>query len=320
VKIIPYLLIALAVRLASPAALGQFLPSGISTITLSMSGTSGSSAMNIAWNPNFQQYYGGMGGAPTYTGVVWNSSGTVLQLLTPVNTDIRSFYYNSNTGNIEDVTYSANNPSSSPSANYGYYSVGLNGSGLLTGVYTSKGVVLSGLPSVQTVPSYDAVRNLLYGFNNLHSVNAVSAATGLVVTTITLDLASAGTSSLMADSIGYDPVTDALIGFTTTGGNRALAFNATTGAFLASIPLTGLVSPASDYGLGFANGQLFIYDGSLNAYRGYFITSIPEPATASFLAVGLLAFAAQGWRLRRNRGNAGSTAAQGSSPRSRPVS
>jgi hypothetical protein len=242
-----------------------------------------------------------MGGSPSYTGVVWNSSGAVVQQLTPLNTDLRSFYYNANTGQIEDVTFSAN----SPSGSYGYYSVGLNASGLLTGIYTSKGVTLSGLPSSQTVPSYDAVRNLLYGFDNLHSVKAINASTGLAVSTITLDLASAGTSSLMLDSIGYDSVNDALISFTTTGGNRALAFSATTGAFLASISLSGLTSPTNQYGLGFANGQLFIYDGTLQAYRGYFITSIPEPATASLLAVGLLAFAAQGWRLRRQRVKAG---------------
>ena len=293
-----YLLIALGAGLSAPTAWAQFLSSGTATVTLSMNGTTGGSPMNIAWDPTFQQYYGGMGGNANYTGVVWNSSGSAIQLLTPLNTDLRSFYYNSHTGNIEDVTFSA----STASDNYGYFTAGLDGSGLLTGIYTSKGVVLSGLPSSQTVPSYDAGRNLLYGLdNNAHSVAAVSPDTGLVVTTITLDLASAGTSSIMQDSIGYDPANNALISFTSTGGYRALAFNATTGAFLASISLPGLSSPANDYGLGFANGQLFIYDGNLNAYRGYLLSPVPEPATAALLAVGLLAVVVAGRQRRRRR-------------------
>lgn len=290
------------VALAGPAAFGQFLPSGQFTLNLSMTGVTGT-PMNIAWNPVYQQYYGGGGGNVSDTGVIWNAAGGVVQTVT-LNSDLRSFNYNPNTGAIEEITFSANSPTSSA---YGYLRVNLNSSGLFTSpaTYTATNVTLSGLPSSQVVPAYDAVRNLFYAFNSGNTVTKVSAATGLQTSTLTLDLASAGSPSLMQYSIGYDAATDALIGFTSSGGNRALAFSATTGAFLASISLSGLTSPVNEYGLGFANSQLFIYDGALQAYRGYFITSVPEPATASFLAVGLLAFAAQGWRLRRNRVKAG---------------
>jgi hypothetical protein len=293
-KLIRYGLFALG--LASQAAMGQFLSSGISTIDLSMTGVAGT-PMNIAWDPVYQQYYGGGGGLLSDSGAVWNATGGNIQILTPLNTDLRSFYYNSRSGNLEEVTYNAVNPSGV----YGYKTVGLDSSGLLSSPasYTNIGVTLSGLPTAQVAPAYDAARNLLYAFDSGNTVTAVSAATGLAVSTITLNLSAAGTSSLVLYSIGYDPVTNALISFTTTGGNRALAFSATTGAFLASIPLAGLTSPTSSYALSFVNNQLFVYDSTLNAYSGYFITTpVPEPGTATLLGVGLLAVITR-WRYRR---------------------
>jgi hypothetical protein len=93
----------------------------------------------------------------------------------------------------------------------------------------------------------------------------------------------------MTYAMGYDPVNDAFIHFTTSGGNRALAFDATSGSFLASINLTGLISPNTSYGMGYTNDQFFIYDSAINAYRGFVITdgqalsSIPEPGTLILL-------------------------------------
>ena len=94
-----------------------------------MTGVAGT-PMNIAWIPAFQQYYGGGGGNPSDTGRVWASNGTVVQSLAPINSDLRSFYFNPNTGNLEETTYSANAPFSS---SYGMLIVGLTPAGLLTG-------------------------------------------------------------------------------------------------------------------------------------------------------------------------------------------
>ncbi|MFM1851605.1 MAG: hypothetical protein RIS54_1289 [Verrucomicrobiota bacterium] len=41
----------------------QFLSDAVQTITLSLLGVSGSTPMNIAWHPSFEQYYGGRGSA-----------------------------------------------------------------------------------------------------------------------------------------------------------------------------------------------------------------------------------------------------------------
>lgn len=270
----------------------QFLTTGIETITLSLSGVNGSTPMNIAWHPGFQQYYGGRGGSSSYSGRVWNSSGSIVQTLTPINTDLRSFFYNSNTGNLENVTYAAYYSSS------GYRTVGLDANGLFTGSYTNFSVTLSGLPSDQAAPAYDAGRNLLYGFESGSTVKAVSPTTGLVVSTVTLDLTAAGSPTLPTHVIGYDSSNDALITYTTTGGARALAFNPTTGAFVASISLPGTVPSPGEWRMGYANHQLFVYDSGIDSFRGYQITAIPEPGTIALLGVGL-AMIGFTWRRRR---------------------
>jgi len=81
----------------------QFLTTGIQTTTLSLAGVSGSTPMNIAWHPGFEQYYGGRGGSTSYGGIVWNASGGVVQNLSPINTDLQRFFYKPNTGQPPDI-------------------------------------------------------------------------------------------------------------------------------------------------------------------------------------------------------------------------
>lgn len=270
----------------------QFLTTGVETITLSMSSINGSTPMNIAWHPGFQQYYGGKGGNSGYGGRVWSASGSIVQTLTPINTDLRSFFYNSNTGNLENITYSAYSSSS------GYRTVGLGETGLFTGSYTNFSVTLSGLSSDQVAPAYDAGRNLLYAYNSGSTVRAVNPSTGAIVSTITLDLTAAGSPSIPYYVIGYEPTLDALITYTTTGGARALAFNPTTGAFVTSVSLPGTLPSPDSWRMGYANHQLFIYDAAFDAYRGFAITAIPEPGTIVLLALGI---AMIGFAYRRRR-------------------
>ena len=271
----------------------QFLTTGIESITLSMSGVAGSTPMNIAWHPDFQQYYGGRGGNSSYGGRVWSASGSIVQTLEPINTDLRSFFHNSNTGNLENITYAANVSSA------GYRTVGLDSSGRFTGAYTDAGVVLSGLPSNQVAPAYDAARNLFYAYDSGGTVKTVNPATGAVIGTITLDLTAAGSTNIPYHVIGYEPTYDALITYTTTGGARALAFNPTTGAFITSVSLPGTV-PSPDYWrMGYANHLLFVYDSNIDAFRGYQITTIPEPGTVALLALGVTLLGIGHYRRRR---------------------
>lgn len=283
--------IALLLALTSSVS-AQFLTTGIERFTLSMTGVAGSTPMNIAWHPDYQLYYGGRGGNSSYGGRVWSSSGAIVQTLAPINTDLRSFFYNSTSGKLENVAYAAYGSAS------GYRTVGLDANGQFTGSYTNIGVTLSGLQSDQVAPAFDAGRNLLYAFNGGATVKAISASTGLVTSTITLDLTAAGSPGLPDYVIGYEPTYDALITYTTTGGARALAFNPTTGAFITSVTLPGTVPAPSDWRMGYANHLLFIYDSEVDGFRSFEITAIPEPGTLALLALGLALVGVVSWRRR----------------------
>ena len=128
------------------------LGTAVQTITMSRgSGFAGASAMSIAYHPIYKQYYGANGGNASFSGFVWNESGTLLQTQTPVGVDCRGINYNPATGTIEVVSYGAK--TATAGSEYGLHVLGLTVAGLQTGTATmSLQPVASGRPSATIRP------------------------------------------------------------------------------------------------------------------------------------------------------------------------
>ncbi|TWU09442.1 PEP-CTERM motif protein [Symmachiella macrocystis] len=264
---------------------------------------SGSTHMNIAYHAGFNQYYGGIGGSPDFTAFVWSAAGGApIQVIQPNNADIRAFNYNSNTNALELITYNAQ--SGNGGGDRGLLTVGLDGAGLLTGSHTNTLASLPGLNGVQTMPAYDAAQNQFYSRDNGGTVNVVSRVDGTLSGTINLDLAAAGSPLLQSYTLGFDETQNALIAIDYLNA-QALVFDL-SGNFLGASQLTGFAgSIPNAYNTGYTNGQLFVYDGQIEAWRGYEIFSnmavVPEPSTFALLGIGGLALVGYGWRRKRQQ-------------------
>jgi hypothetical protein len=272
---------------ADPVILTNAIP------TLTLSGPGNSTPMNITYDPVLQQYYGADGGGNSSSGFVWSSNGTLLQNTT-FNLDSRAINYNPNTGNIEDVTFAA---AGNFSSSYGVFAVGRDGSGLYTGSNTQLLASAPGLSDYQTMPAYDPSQNVLYARQGTSgTINVVSDATGNQVGTI--NLAVPGGVNLDYETLGFDSFFDVFVTID-SALDQAQVFNA-SGAYLGSSNLPGLVSPPYEYGMGYANGQLFVYDYSTDSWDGFQIfqpSATPEPATATLLGTAFLLLG--GLRARR---------------------
>ncbi len=286
------------VTLASAAPV--VLANGVSTITLSLAdATSGTTPMSIGYDPGFDQYYGGRGGNSSFSGIVWSGAGVSLGAQTPINVDIRGVNFNPNTGAIEIVTFNAVS-GGSPSA---LMTMGRNGAGLFTGVNVAALATMPGLDGSQTVPAYDAGRNFFYSRNgsNDASLNVVKRTDGTLDGTIALNTAAAGSPNLQSEFVGFDSFFDVFI-MIDTDSDRALVFDQ-AGAFLGASNTPNFNPTQGSFNAGYTNGQLFVFDSQVNAYRGYRIfesengTPVPAPAIGP-LILGLAIAAA---RLRRRR-------------------
>jgi hypothetical protein len=276
---------------ADPVILTNAVP------TLSLYGPGNSTAMNVTYDPVNQQYYGAEGGYNASSSFVWSNTGTLLQN-SPINLDTRSINYNANTGQIQDVTFDA--VGGQPNT-YGLFNVGLAG-GFYTGTNTQLLGSVPGLGDDQTMPAYDPAQNVLYarqGFSG--TINVVSDATGAQVGMI--NLAVPGGVTLGYETLGFDSFFDVFV-TVNYQVNEALVFNA-SGAYLGSSQLSGLISPYGEYGMGYTNGQLFVYDYGTSAWDGFQIfqpaNATPEPASVSLLMSGVFAIGGLGAVRRRRR-------------------
>jgi hypothetical protein len=274
----------LLVASVAPVQAG-YLVAGVPTITLDTSGISGY-PMNVAWHPVYNQYYGGGGGFPGASGRVWDAAGSVVQTLTPINDDLRGFYYNPNSGNLEQVAYGSKSVGTAPGSRRW-----VDWNGPVHVFATVNHYPASAAIKCRCLQSNEpTVCTILDGSPT--TVEVTNRATGLSAGSVTLNLVAAGIPALSYVELGYDPFNNALISFTTSGGNRALAFDAATGAFLASISLPGLGSPDTNYAMGYTNNQFFIWDAAANLYRGFIsdgvLSAVPEPGTLSLFGLGAL--------------------------------
>lgn len=222
----------------------------------------GSAESSVAYHPGFDQYYTSGIGDTSRPGFVYDSTGTLIHTEDPLNIDVRAINFNPNTGLLEVVTFGA----VTGGVDRGLIEAQLDGSGLYTG---GTATLLASMPGndgndgSQTMPAYDPARDRFYSRVSSNTVNIVARSDGSLLGTITLDFATAGVASATFYALGFAPSQDWLI-VTDPGNDTAVIFDLNgdhvgTSALDVSVPFS--------YGMGFANGQLFVQTGE--GYQGF---------------------------------------------------
>ena len=256
------LLAAFALALLSFGATAQPDANASRTIFLSTPGDQVDSS--VAYHPSFNLYYAAHMGNPLHAGFVYNSAGSIVQREEPLNIDVRSLYYNPNTGLIESVSYDA---VSGGGAGKGLFDAQIDGSGFFNGGTATLLVSMPGNDGSQTIPAYDVTRDRFYSRDTSNSVSIVSRTNGASLGTITLDFAGAGVGSASAYVIAHVPSEDWLV-ILDYANNTAVVFDIVgnyigTSALDTDVPTT--------FAMGYANNQLFVgvYTSSRRGYQGY---------------------------------------------------
>jgi hypothetical protein len=215
--------------------------------------------MNVAYDPVLDVYYTGGGGYNVNSATVNNPDGTILHA-TNVAADLRSWFYNPNTGNLELMSYSAN---SGDGVNYGFFTMGRSGSNL-DGSKTLIRASSPGLTDEQTMPAYDSDADELYSCSaGLTSVRKLRRSDGGLISTINCTGAPGSNDSY---SVGYDSDENWIMLYSSSP-SRVMVFDGTSGAYIGSAACD--ISMQNFYGFGYSNKQVWLYDQNRNGWQGY---------------------------------------------------
>lgn len=278
------LLMAQALNLSIAQA--EILPEATVGVKIPLTTKPTTRPMTVAYIPLFKRYYIADGGlapqasefeAATSKSLIhaYSDDGKYLQSV-KAGYDNRSIYYNTNSHQLETVTYNISSDAGF-SPNTGIFSIDLAEDGSLKETSTDVSGFNPAFGHSGTMPTYDSDTNHYYakqGRSNL--VFVVDTKSREKVAEIALDLAKAGAA--------YDDVSDLYIAYSGRKGEElvlldidhkaALIFDL-SGKFVgkSALPKTLKLHSQNHYsGLGYANDMLFVYnenEGEFGTYYGF---------------------------------------------------
>ena len=273
-------------HLSLQSAQAEILPKATVGIKIPLTKKPTTRPMTVAYIPLFKRYYIADGGlAPQASEFesatskslihVYDNDGKYLQSV-KAGYDNRSIYYNTNSHQLETVTYNISSDAGF-SPNTGIFSIDLAEDGSLKETSTDVSGFNPAFGHSGTMPTYDADTDHYYakqGRSNL--VYVVDTKVREKVAEIALDLAKAGAE--------YDDVSDLYIAYSGRKGEElvlldidhktALVFDL-KGKYIgkSELPKTLKLHSQNHYsGLGYANDMLFVYnenEGEFGTYYGF---------------------------------------------------
>jgi hypothetical protein len=272
--------------LLSPLTRAEVLAEAVPEIKIPLAKKPTSRPMTVAYVPYLKQYFIADGGLAAPPGDpmgsmsqseihIYDDSGQYLSSAKP-GLDNRSIYYNTNTHQLESVTYNISSEAGF-GPNTGIFSLLLNEDGTLKNDAKEITGHNPAFGSPATIPSYDADRNLYYAKQDRSNlVRIIESPKREVAGVIKLDLDAAG--------VRFDEISHYFAAYTGIKGEElalldvdrkgVLLFNL-DGKFIARSalpPSLKLRSQNHINGTGYSNGLFFVYyetEGEFGTYYGF---------------------------------------------------
>jgi len=280
--------VLLALLACSQGAIAQILPEAAVGIKIALAKKPTTRPMTVAYVPYVSRYYvadGGLGplpGDPEITSSpsqihVYSEKGDYLNSAKP-GFDNRSIYYNTDTRQLETVTYNISaNAGFQP--NSGIFALELTETGDLKGTSTDISGNNPAFGSPHTMPSYDPVSKRYFAKQERSNLVLIAELPKREkVGEIALDLAGAG--------VAFDDISDYYVAYTGAPGeelavldvdHKAVLVFDLKGRFVGKSslpPAMKLRAQNHISGLGYANNMFFVYhenEGEFGTYYGFTI-------------------------------------------------
>jgi len=283
-KISTLLMILLTCSLQN--AFAEILPEAQVAIKFPLAKKSTTRPMTVAYVPTFKNYYVADGGlapmgsefeAPTSKSEIhaYDANGKYINSAKP-GYDNRSIYFNSNTKQLETITYNISSDVGF-SPNSGIYSIGLSDKGEVQNTSTEIMQFNPAFGHAQTMPSFDAASGHYYAKQGrTNKVWVVDPKSREKLGEITLDFTKAG--------VAHDDVSDHFVAYTGITGEEFLLLDVDhkavlvfdmNGQFVGKSALPAALKLRSQNhfnGIGYANALMFVFhenEGEFGTYYGF---------------------------------------------------
>ncbi len=216
----------------------------------------------VAWHPSRQRYFSPRSGNTIFPLITWTGAGGLPYHVDSCGRDTRGMWFNPNTGLLERNCFNT--------IGWGPVDMDADGRARWTTTVFQPGM---NQPNSQSVAAYDPVGNelLFYYGATPGVVYRYSRATGALLGTLALTGSPTwtvnSTTMIWTGQAGYE------IGLSDYTNRRILLFNASTGAFTASVQLPATAAASSQYRFSYANNRVWLFNASTpgRVWRSYCI-------------------------------------------------
>lgn len=252
----------------TPTYGGGFLTNAVPTIILN--GNPGCTPIEIGYNPLKNLYYAVGGGSSSCGIMTFDASGNMVFNTINSGHDWRGIWWNPTVDSIEG------NPCSTCSA-LGIREQDLNASGYALG--TGRTVLPANQPNFQSQGDLDYINYEIIYYNS-GIIYRVSRTTNANLPNVTITGLPVSIANLNTYLIGYSGVIGAEYMVYDYVTKRVYFINRATGAYVGTCQLPGSApATSSAWDVGFANGQIWIFNGS--GWNGYQVANAGNGGGAS---------------------------------------